>query len=217
MRLLFLPHLFFMTTLLSTAYFPPISWMALLLQAPAASIDLWETYSKQSYRNRCQISTSLGVLDLNIPVKKPNGNQTKTKDILIDYQQKWQLLHWKSIKTAYQSAPFFIYYQDEIEALIFGNYSHLYLLNEAIIRKFLTINGSNSLINYTSDFITPNSHESDFRFSIHPKKPNLWPTPKYYQTFEDKIGFTENLSVLDLLFNLGPEIPEYLRHFKFHV
>jgi len=208
---LILPHLFLLTmTILSTAYFPSISWMALFSQRKELSLDLWETYPKQSYRNRCHIATSHGLMSLSVPVKKPQGNQTKTQDIAIDYQQKWQSLHWKSIQTAYQSTPFFLYYQDEIEELIKEEYADLKTMNERIILKMADLMGIQSQLKLTDDFIAIENDEADFRFSIHPKKASPFQIIPYYQVFDEQLGFLEDLSSLDLLFNLGPESIAYL-------
>jgi hypothetical protein len=195
--------------LLSTTYFPPISWLAILYQNKEVNIDLWETYPKQTYRNRCNIATSNGLMGLSIPVKKPNGNQTKTKEILLDSEQNWQQQHWRSIKNAYQSTPFFIHYEEEVKNLIHGNYESLWQLNDAIIQMLCHQIDIDCRINYTNDFIeeTP---PRDFRFIIHPKQQELIKIPPYYQVFDDKTGFIEGLSSLDLLFNLGPEALLYL-------
>lgn len=208
---LILSHLFLLImTLLSTAYFPSISWMAFFSQRKEVILDLWETYPKQSYRNRCHIATSHGVMNLSVPVKKPHGNQTKTQDILIDYQQKWQQLHWKSIQTAYQSAPFFLYYQDEIEELIKAEYGNLKEMNEKIILGIADLIGIRTQLKQTEDFTPIENNEEDFRFLIHPKKPSPFQIKAYYQVFDDQLSFIPDLSVLDLLFNLGPEAIVYL-------
>jgi len=200
--------------LLSTAYFPSISWMALFAQNKEVHIDLYESYQKQSYRNRFHIATSHGLLALSVPVKKPKGNQSKSNEILIDYQQNWQSLHWKSIKTAYQSAPFFLYYQDDIEALIKKKYHSLHEMNEHILIELATLIGISSGIKYTTDFHPINQLENDFRFLIHPKKVTPLDMENYYQIFDTSLGFISNLSVLDLLFNLGPEALPYLESLK---
>lgn len=191
--------------LLSTAYFPPISWMSLLYQHQEIVIDLNETYPKQTFRNRCQIATTNGLMDLSVPIKKPNGNQTKTKETQIDYQQNWPLLHWKSIKTAYQSSPFFLYYQDEVEALFHKKHETLFELNEQIIQEISSLIGFSAKINYSAEFIHLDTLKDDYRFSIHPKKNNPFIMESYHQVFEEKFGYLENLSILDLLFNEGPE------------
>lgn len=197
-------------TLLSTAYFPPIIWMAYLHQKENISIDAKETYSKQTFRNRCQIATANGLMNLSIPVKKPNGNQTISQDIQIEYEEKWSLQHWKSIKTAYESSPFFLYYQDEIEELLKKKYHSLIELNETIVIELTSLMNLDIEIKYTEDFAPVDPQKTDLRFDIHPKKDLKVKWPKYYQTFDDKLGFIPNLSILDLLFNLGPESILYL-------
>jgi len=202
--------------LLSTAYFPPVSWMALLVQNNGeASVELHETYSKQSYRNRFVIATSHGKMSLSVPVIKPKGNKTKTNEIIIDYSENWQQVHWRSLKAAYQSSPFFIYYADDIEAIINEKYEYLFQLNEKIIKKLLAILGVEYQIKNTSDFVAVNTHENDYRFLIHPKQNSLMDSEGYDQVFEEKNGFIADLSVLDLIFNLGPEALLYLQDAKF--
>lgn len=201
-------------TVLSTAYFPPIIWMAYLYQKKEILIDTHETYAKQSYRNRTQIATATGAMNLSIPVKKPNGNQTKTFNIQVDTHQKWASLHWKSIKTAYQSAPFFLFYQDEIEAILKKKFHTLIDLNEHITKELASMIGFQADFKYSEDFIALENAENDFRFHIHPKKQLAIEFPPYYQIFDEKHQFIPNLSILDLLFNLGPESISYLESLK---
>jgi len=196
--------------LLSTAYFPPITWMALFYHRNKTVIDLQETYPKQSYRNRFSIATANGKMDLSIPVKKTNGNRTLTKDIILDYSQNWQQVHWKSLKAAYQSSPFFLYYKDEIEELIKSQYTSLFQLNEEVIQVISGKIGIQSQINYTREFVPVDNTDQDFRFTIHPKHSSPFHLQPYEQVFMEKHGFINNLSVLDLLFNLGPESLSYL-------
>ena len=184
--------------------------MAYLHQKKNISIDAKETYPKQTYRNRCQIATATGIMNLSVPVKKPNGNQTITENIGFEDQQKWQWQHWKSIKTAYDSSPFFLYYQDDIEELLKKKYTSLIELNETIIKELTSLMNLDIEIKYTHDFAPIESGKVDLRFDIHPKKDLKIKFPKYYQTFDDKLGFLPNLSILDLLFNLGPESILYL-------
>jgi hypothetical protein len=201
-----------MMTILSTAYFPPISWMALLLQSASSQVDLFETYQKQSYRNRCRLGTANGVMSLSVPVKKPNGNQTISRDVLIEYKQNWPLVHWRSIQAAYQSSPFFLYYQDEIESVFLQKYDSLASMNRYIVEEIAGLIGFQAALSNTNDFILPDTLEHDFRFKIHPKKPMVFSFEKYCQVFEHKYPFMEDLSILDLLFNLGPESLYYLEN-----
>ena len=197
---------------ISTAYFPPISYMALLMQNQAkVSIDAFETYSKQSYRNRFSIATSTGKMSLTVPVKKTQGNKTKTNEITIDYSEKWQQVHWRSIKAAYHSSPFFLYYADDIEVIFKEKYQYLYQLNEKIIAKLESILAFDADMKYTTNFEPVNTHKNDFRFLIHPKHKSIIKPVVYDQVFEEKNGFIADLSVLDLIFNLGPEAQLYLQ------
>lgn len=195
--------------LLSTAYNPPVSWLALLYQHQEVEIDLWETYPKQTYRNRCRIATSNGLIDLSIPVNKPNGKQSRTNEILLEEKQNWRQQHWRSIKNAYQSTPFFIHYEEGIRNIIESDIQLLWKLNHALIEFIADQIHIDFEIKYSKDFIEESPYE-DFRFKIHPKQQEIISYPSYYQVFDDKLGFQGGLSSLDLLFNLGPEALIYL-------
>jgi hypothetical protein len=197
---------------LSTAYFPPISWFALAQKFGTAQIDAWETYVKQSYRNRFRMATSTGIIELSVPVKKPNGNKSKSNEIQIDYSQKWQQQHWRSIQTAYQSAPFFLYYQDDIEELISTKYDSLLQMNTKIMEGMIDLLNTNLELSLTDDFLPIENDPNDFRFLIHPKKSSLLKQEAYFQVFDEKLGFIPDLSILDLLFNMGPESSLYLNN-----
>ncbi len=199
--------------LLSTAYFPPVEYFALLLKHNNAIIEINETYPKQTYRNRCLILSANGVLNLSIPVIKTNGNNTKTNDIAIHNSELWFLNHWKAIKTAYSNSPFFLYYKDDLEKFFTGNYDKLIDFNTELINELLSLIGIVCNITYSESFTTPNIELNDFRFTINPKSVNITDSgEKYIQVFSDKYDFIPNLSIIDLLFNLGPETKEYLKN-----
>jgi hypothetical protein len=139
-------------TLLSTAYFPPISWMAIAYQQKKIGIDLMESYEKQSYRNRCRICSSNGALSLVVPVNKPDGNRTITKDIRLDEQVNWRRQHWRSIKNAYQSSPFFIYYEEEIHKLLTDKVDYLWQLNHNILVFLIKQINFDVFLEYTKSF-----------------------------------------------------------------
>lgn len=189
--------------------------MALLMQNQGtAFIDGYETYSKQSYRNRFLMATSHGKMSLSVPVKKMHGNKTKTNKITIDYTENWQQVHWRSIKSAYQSSPFFLYYADDIEAIFNEKHEYLYQLNQEIINKLASILGFQSKIKNTSSFVPLNTQKDDYRFKIHPKQKSIIGFGNYDQVFEERNDFIHDLSVLDLIFNLGPEAQLYLQTVK---
>lgn len=200
------------TILLSTAYLPPVAYFALLDGAGQAMIEQYETYQKQTYRNRCEIYTEKGEMALSIPVSKPDGNHTKTKDILIFNEDKWYKKHWRAIETAYLSAPFFIYYKDEIEPYFQKPYEQLLDFNLQLTKLFCRIIGIETAIALTEDYIKTPENTLDYRAILSPKKQDnlIEKFPEYTQVFDTKHGFIPNLSILDLLFNMGPDSYDYI-------
>jgi hypothetical protein len=199
--------------LLSIAYLPPITWMAVALQSGTVALEVHETYPKQTFRNRCNIATASGVLSLTIPVKRVNGNHTKTCDIQIDNSKNWQLLHWRSIITAYNKTPYFLFYRDLFEPLFSQKYDLLVDFNNELLNCVLNALKIKTIeIRPTAEYeITPDA--LDLRNSFHPKYPlrNITCTlPRYLQAFEEFHGYMPDLSIIDLLFNLGPDALPYL-------
>lgn len=199
--------------LLSIAYLPPVSWMAVALQSDKIALEVHETYPKQTFRNRCNIATASGVLSLTIPVKRINGNHTKTCDIHIDNSKNWQLLHWRSIITAYNKSPYFLYYRDLFEPLFSKKYDLLVDFNRELLYSILNaLKSKTRNVLYTNEYKT-NPDYIDLRSSFHPKYPLQNITcvlPRYMQAFEEFHGYLPDLSIIDLLFNLGPDALLYL-------
>ena len=205
--------------LLSTTYLPPVSWMAVALQTENTIIELHETYPKQTFRNRCSISTASGILNLTVPVKRTNGNHTRTLEIKIDNSKNWQRLHWRSIITAYNKSPYFLFYRDLFEPIYLKKHELLIELNqELIVLLFKAMQIKNKELNYTDHF-EPQPGYWDLRNSFDPGKHSLqekYEFPRYMQTFEAIQGFLPDLSIIDLLFNLGPEALPYLKKIIFN-
>lgn len=200
--------------LLSIAYLPPISWMAFAVQSSSLKLEIYETYPKQTIRNRCSIATSRGILSLTVPVKRVNGNHTKTSEIRIDNSKNWQLLHWKSIITAYNKSPYFLFYRDLLEPLFLKKYDFLVELNRDLLNILIKALKIKSIEISDTDDYDANPDFKDLRNSFHAKL-NLQQTvtcflPRYMQVFEDKHGFVPDMSIIDLLFNLGPDALPYL-------
>ncbi|MCF8387866.1 MAG: WbqC family protein, partial [Bacteroidales bacterium] len=147
--------------LFSTAYFPPLSYMKELIHASKASIEQHETYPKQTYRNRCYIYTANGRLPLIVPVIKTNGNRTKTKDIKIAYDEKWQQNHIRALESAYSASAYYLFYKDEIETIISGGYEYLTDLNNAILTKLLDLIHIKKQLSYTKNFQKESNQETD--------------------------------------------------------
>ncbi len=197
--------------LLSTAYFPPLSYCSLLTQSKQLFIEAQETYPKQTYRNRCIILTANGLQNLTVPVKKPNGNHTRTCDVKISYDEDWQNQHQKALLSAYSAAPFFDHYIDFFAPVFEKKHSFLLDLNQEILTLLQQILRMNQLVRFTETFEKRSINCIDARFLIHPKKTqNQLITEPYYQVFSDRFGFQPDLSILDLLFNEGPQAVSYI-------
>lgn len=195
--------------ILPAAYLPSVSYFALLNNAQNALIEQFETYPKQTYRNRCEIYTEKGKTSLVIPVIKPNGNHTKIKDIQIFNDDNWHVKHWRAIESAYQASPYFLFYKDELKLFFNGSYKMLLEYDMALIKYFCKLFDISTSIRLSSNYIK--DKDIDFRQKLSPKKPPIIQNfPEYTQVFDVKHGFIPNLSILDLLFNLGPESGDYL-------
>lgn len=198
----------------SIAYFPPVHYFSELCKTEEIIIEQFEHYSKQSYRNRCEILSPNGKQTLSIPVVKKSGKKQLIKDVKIDYKNDWQSVHFKSLQTAYLSSPFYEFYIDAFIPFFQKKYIFLFDYNSEILHTLFTelqIEKSFSLSeNFQKEYIF-----ADFRNIIHPKK-NLntdfseYKPKKYTQVFSNKYDFIPNLSILDLLFNEGPGSENYL-------
>ncbi len=200
--------------LLPTAYLPPLEYWVVLCLFDRGFVELHETYPKQSWRNRCGIMTANGPLNLIIPVNKPHGNHTKTKDILISDHENWQKKHWQSIVSAYSNAPFFLYYKDLIEPFYKTRPDfRLWKFNHSLFESLLSEIKLPVTIEFTKEFHKNPEEKHDLRHVLTPKRKNplIKNWRSYYQVFDERHGFIPNLSVIDLLFHLGPDAANYLK------
>ncbi len=204
------------TPLMSTAYLPPLDYMGCLASASKAIIELHETYPKQTWRNRCRILTANGPLDLSIPVHRPSGSLTRTKDVLISSHDDWQVRHWRAIFTAYGNAPFFLFYKELIAPFFSERLEGpLWIFNKRLMALLLRELNLDVCLTETASYVKQPHGLHDLRSVFSPKSPAgadflATTMPPYYQVFSDKHGFVPNLSILDLLFHLGPESGGYL-------
>jgi hypothetical protein len=193
-----------MTAVFPSAYFPSIGYLNAYFSYKDSCIEVHESFPKQTYRNRCDIATSMGRLRLSIPLKKPQGSKTKTKDVLLDATSAWQKEHWRSIRTAYASAPYYDQYDKEIHDLIHMKGKYLIDLNSAILALIHDVLDTpfvrQETAHYSSNGIVDLRNEA-FQ-SVD--------TKSYFQVFSEENGFTPNLSILDLLFNEGPFIRNWI-------
>lgn len=203
------------TILLHTAYFPPVSYFSKIRSAPDVLIEQYDHYGKQSYRNRCDILSANGKMTLSVPVERGDSQKLLTRDVLITYATAWQKLHYKGIESAYRKSPFYDYYIDEIAPCLERREKYLIDLNERILTTLLKILEIRRPVSRTTGYEHEPALAEDYRDVIHPKPARRkgvdpFVAVPYYQTFSDRFPFTPDLSILDLLFNTGPEAVQYL-------
>ena len=207
-----------MKALLATTYFGPVQWYQKLNRADCAYIECYDSYRKQTFRNRCVIATTNGLQALTIPVERPDTglHSTLIKDLRISDHGNWRHLHWHALMSAYSESPFFEYYADDIRPFFEKKWDFLYDFNlEACQTVGLLLDIHPNILS-TSHYIKKEDLPEDifdFREAIDPKHPAVdadFVPRRYYQVFERKIGFQPNLSILDLRCNMGPEGIFYL-------
>jgi len=204
------------SVLLSTTYLGPVQYFSKFLLFDEIWLETHENYSKQTYRNRCNIYSANGKLALTIPVLKGDDHKTLITDLRIDYNKNWQKLHWKGIESAYRSSPFFEFYIDELSGFYSKKFVFLFDFNMEILKTVLHILDVNPEIKFTDKFYLPaESFIKDMRSTITPKRSirsdKSFQPVQYKQVFEEKYGFIPNLSIIDLIFNMGPDSMSVLR------
>ena len=200
--------------LLSTTYFGPVQWYQKLNVADVAYIEAYENYCKQTYRNRCVIATANGPQALTVPVERPADtdlNRCRIRDLRISDHGRWRQLHWNALQSAYSESPFFEYYADDLRPFFDRRYDFLFDFNMEICLTMCELLDVRPTIKLTTEYTKKADladATADYRDAIVPKHPQpdngFVPRP-YYQVFASRTGFLPNLSVLDLLFNMGPE------------
>ena len=197
-----------------------MQWYQKLHRAEHVWMEQWESFQKQTYRNRCLIATTQGIQALTVPVDRPS-TVNDIKDIRVSDHGNWRHLHWNALQSAYGESPSFDYYQDDIRPFFEQRWDFLLDFNEAIRVKMcelIDIQPKVSLTDSWSDISHSSLHTLhssiiDLREAIRPKHPGADPdfeAKPYYQVYRQKHGFLPNLSILDLLFNMGPESIFYL-------
>ncbi len=190
-------------------YLPPVAWFAQALNHDTTitlnehhviTLETLENFTKQTLRNRCYIDSPNGKLALSIPIDKSNFSQQGKclmRDVRISKQYNWQHQHWTAFTSSYSMSPFFDFLQDDFLPIYQRQWTFLIDLNETLIERCF------ALLDVTVEI----KHSEQFT----PLAPSTPTTPKpYYQVFADKHGFIANLSIVDLLFNMGNEAPLYL-------
>ena len=231
------------TALLQTTYFGPIQWYQKLYRYDHCLIEQYDSFQKQTYRNRCVIATANGTQALTVPVEHtpiiatPHSQRENHQPPTISHQpstishqpsalthqlrisdhNQWRRVHWNALQSAYSESPFFEYYADDLHPFFCQEYEFLIDFNEAVRQKICELIDIHPHVEYTTEYTSAISHQpsaiTDYRDIINAKhpQPDAEFTPKeYWQVFQHKHGFLPNLSILDLLFNMGPESIFYL-------
>lgn len=189
---------------LPSAYLPPVSWFASVVRGEPIFIEQHENYQKQTIRNRCTIDSPNGALHLSIPIDRSTftGGKCPMKDVKISTHTDWQRQHWYAIETTYFNSPFFEYLQDDFRPFYEKEWTFLMDFNETLIYKCIELLDIQPSMSRTKEYI-----------GIHPIPPSALPqsnnpvvqSQPYYQVFQHKHGFIPDLSIIDLIFNMGNE------------
>lgn len=202
------------TALLSSAYCAPVQWYQKLNRYDAVVVEQYDNFLKQTYRNRCIIATANGTQTLTIPVEKGDSDKCLMRDVRISDHGNWRRLHWNALATAYGDSPFFDYYADDLRPLYEKRFAFLLDFNMQMTAKLCELLDITPNISLSEEYVKDvESGVDDFREVIRPKHPmpdaDFIPKP-YYQVYAQRHGFVPNLSILDLLFNMGNEAVSYL-------
>ncbi|MEO7975649.1 WbqC family protein [Flavobacterium sp.] len=199
-----------MNSLLLPTYFPSISHFAVMAQSESITFEMEDNFQKQTNRNRTYIYSPNGIQLLNIPVKHSKNAHQKTKDVLIENEFDWQKQHFKSLEAAYRSSPFFEFFEDDITPVFEKKHTFLMDLNMEVLEITTKCLRMKLEFGKTSEYFHDTVNTCDFRYLANGKK-DTNSFERYQQVFDDKHGFINNLSILDLLFNEGKFAMDYLK------
>lgn len=198
--------------ILPALYLPPVSYFHTIQEDNIPILlDKHEHFVKQSYRSRTRLATANGILDLFIPIAHSRKVQVPMKDIRISYDHNWQRLHWLSMQTAYRSSAYFEYYENDFVRFYENKFEFLYDFHVEQLTLILKCIKVSREIQQSESYSVATPEMTDYRLAIHPKKASVYPKQKpYNQVFQELTGFIPDMSIIDLLFNQGPQSKFFL-------
>jgi hypothetical protein len=198
--------------LVHPTYFPSIIQMVAMAQSKKVVLEMDDNYQKQTYRSRAYIAHSNGILLLNIPIKHTkDGKKNKPKDVIIENSFPWQVQHWKSLESAYRTSPYFEFYEDELKPIFFKPTDSLFHFNLEVLDLIFELLDLRIKYTFTAEYFK-NPSQQDLRYLVNPKLKIDFKLDSYFQVLTKQHEFLPNLSILDLLFNEGPNAVIYLEN-----
>jgi hypothetical protein len=203
------------TLIVDNQYFACINYYLSLFASSDVKIEAFENYRKMSFRNRCVVTGSNGLICLSVPLKNGRDQKRLIREVKIDNRQKWQRQHWHTLFSCYGKSPFFEFYRDAVELFFKKEFTYLFDLNLEILDWFRQTIKVPSEINLTGEFI--DNYPPEIKDDRHRWLPKNFQEDKnfvkYNQVFEDRTAFQPNLSILDILFCEGPETNSILKRY----
>ena len=195
--------------ILPSTYLGSIEYFAHLAQhGEECVVDVNEHYIKRSERNRAQIMTANGVMQLSVHVVNANRPRTPMCKVSIDYSKRWQHQHWVALLSAYRSSPYFEHYTPFIEPFYTQHYDSLVEFNTALTERLMQLLGIGGKLRLSEAYVEASDADVDLRAK---KRESQFDSPHYFQLFSDRFPFEPNLSIIDLLFSEGPTAIDLLR------
>lgn len=198
--------------ILPSLYFGNLAYFKLLLSNNNVIIDIHELYEKQTFRNRTVILTANGPQNLSVPVERPKGKNSLMSEVRISYAENWQKDHLRAIESAYKNTPYYIYYMEGLSEILTAKHELLINLNRDLTDFFIAKIGLSVELQTPDN--SPEIQADDWRREFNPKSRTFLDTQHYIQTFEERHGFYSNPSIVDLLFNEGPNAISILQESK---
>lgn len=199
--------------LISTAYLPPADYFSLITKAGEVCIEAKENYIKQSYRNRCYLLSSHGSHLLSVPVYEGSRHKIPITEIRIDHSKRWKQVHLRAIVSCYRCSPYFDFFYEPLEKIINADHDLLWNLNMDLLKTLLKMLKIRKMITPTDSFEAPAGETYDYRYRLEPGK-EIFLHKRYLQVFSATHEFVPNLSIIDLIFNLGPDAVNYLQQMQ---